>query len=859
MRPERVRQSQGMGRLSAVLQPLHHNKLYELYSVLRARAECVTGVSIESDLNASGPGAQAGAFGGAGQGSGGRGREIVLQPNMINRLAPGEHMNFVAPTTPGSQYAPFSRTQGTKFAAGAGLDYPTVARDFSGMTYSGQLQGRLETWAETDPAQQRMVDDFCRPIRDKVITMAILEGRLPAPNFDNPEWRAAYLEAEWRGPAKGSINPAQDRAADKIALDYKLTTRREILNEENLDVREVISQLSDEYRLGQEQDPPIVFPDAQQKPSVSPNEPRPGAQDDRGMSLAANVGQPFDRLAALSKVEGLLDRIEKLEQANVALAAGWDESKHPRVPAGQAGGGQFGTGGKGATEKSKEAHGVSAKARKESAGGDDKAAGEASRAANDTLESKAAAAIGKREWWHVPPEDKSAYAKRGKFYSSSFEEAEFYGIRSDAKPERVEVDRPLVGDELHIEKTLLGRHASADLPDPGDKEFYKARTDLDHELATEARRAGYDAIALLTPKGFAAFQKTGRLPKSIELNTLSDVGAGAGHVEALPLPPKDAPEELKKLYRERQRAYTAARKPGISDDERKSHEEHVANLKAQIDKARKEHPEWFAKGPGQPKPPAEKPGAAPASPPGEKTAKGLKQQFREHQDVSLRFMHLDHEVDPDERPQDFVNKTYFEMADRVDGALTATRSQFGNDFKLRCERSPLRKLEVSDAGTLVYRGKDGRQHSDAVGLYDPSDNHITVAAAYLDHRQYDSPRVGRWVVDDTFDGTVRHEFGHYVMERLLSNKELTLWMQKFNDVDLNPAAPKNAIAKNVSKYAATSSKECFAESFCAYTHPGYRRGMLPPEFEDFFDNLVFEKTAKQIGESPAMLDSPWRK
>ena len=432
--------------------------------------------------------------------------------------------------------------------------------------------------------------------------MAILEGRLEAPGFDNPEWRAAYLEAEWRGPKKGSINPANDRAADKIALDYKLTTRRDILNEENLDVRDVVSQLSDEYRMGEEQDPPVVFPDAQPKPTISPNEPRPGAQDDRqkkGLSLAANVGE-------------LLDRIEKLERANVALAAGWDESKHPRVPAGQAGGGQFGEGGKGATEKSKEAHGVSAKARKESAGGDDKAAGEAPGAANDTLESKAAAAIGKREWWHVPPEDKSAYTKRGKFYSSSFEEAEFYGIRSDAKPERVEVDRPLVGDELHIEKTLLGRHASADLPDPGDKEFYKARTDLDHELATEARRAGYDAIALLTPKGFAAFQKTGRLPKSVELNTLSDVGAAAGHVEALPLPPKDAPEELKKLYRERQRAYTAARKPGISDDERKSHEEHVADLKAQIDKARKDHPEWFAKGPDQGKPPADSPGAPPA-------------------------------------------------------------------------------------------------------------------------------------------------------------------------------------------------------------------------------------------------------
>jgi hypothetical protein len=333
-------------------------------------------------------------------------------------------------------------------------------------------------------------------------------------------------------------------------------------------------------------------------------------------------------------------------------------------------------------------------------------------------------------------------------------------------------------------------------------------------------------------------------------------GAAGGHVEALPLPPKDAPEELKNLFRERQREYTHSKTPGISEEEKKKHLDRVAELKTQIDKARKEHPEWFAKKPGERKPPADTP---PANPPGAKTAKNLKQQFKEHQGSSLRFMHLDHEVDPDERPEDFVNKTYFEMADRVDRALTATRSQFGNDFKLRCERAPLRKLEVSDCGTLSYRGGDGRQHSDAVGLYDPWNNHITVAAAYLTHRQYDSPRVGRWVVDDTFEGTVRHEFGHYVQDHLLSNKELTLWMQKFNDVDLDPAAPKNAIAKHISKYAATSSKECFAESFCAYTHPGYRRGMLPPEFEDFFDNLVFEKTEKQIGESPAMLDSPWRK
>ena len=55
--------------------PLDYKLNNGLGNYTLTRAECVTGVSIESDLNASGPGAQAGAFGGAGQGSGGRGAE----------------------------------------------------------------------------------------------------------------------------------------------------------------------------------------------------------------------------------------------------------------------------------------------------------------------------------------------------------------------------------------------------------------------------------------------------------------------------------------------------------------------------------------------------------------------------------------------------------------------------------------------------------------------------------------------------------------------------------------------------------------------------------------------------------------
>ena len=45
------------------------------------------------------------------------------------------------------------------------------------------------------------------------------------------------------------------------------------------------------------------------------------------------------------------------------------------------------------------------------------------------------AVVGRKAWWHVPPMDPRAYKKRGKFFASSFVEAEF---RDDQKISRRE-------------------------------------------------------------------------------------------------------------------------------------------------------------------------------------------------------------------------------------------------------------------------------------------------------------------------------------------------------------------------------------------------------------------------------------
>jgi hypothetical protein len=127
---------------------------------------------------------------------------------------------------------------------------------------------------------------------------------------------------------------------------------------------------------------------------------------------------------------------------------------------------------------------------------------------------KLIAHVNRKDWWHVPPRDPSAYSKRGKFLASSFREAEFWGRPLD-EPQRVSIARPLIGDEETIEKSLLGRRMSC------EDMAMKERWSLDAKIKNAALAKGYDSIVLMTPKAFSSFNKIGALPRSMELNILS--------------------------------------------------------------------------------------------------------------------------------------------------------------------------------------------------------------------------------------------------------------------------------------------------------------------------------------------------
>ncbi len=137
--------------------------------------------------------------------------------------------------------------------------------------------------------------------------------------------------------------------------------------------------------------------------------------------------------------------------------------------------------------------------------------------------------VNKSKWWHVPPVDPEAYAKRGKFLASTYSQAEFYG-RPNNEPENVNIKNPVFGfSELEIlEQLFEGADLTGALKIYGaivnsDGEIYQKRIALDAKMHAKAKQLRFDAIVLMTEAGRVALRKS-RKPSSIELNLIQQRG-----------------------------------------------------------------------------------------------------------------------------------------------------------------------------------------------------------------------------------------------------------------------------------------------------------------------------------------------
>lgn len=137
-----------------------------------------------------------------------------------------------------------------------------------------------------------------------------------------------------------------------------------------------------------------------------------------------------------------------------------------------------------------------------------------------------------------------------------------------------------------------------------------------------------------------------------------------------------------------------------------------------------------------------------------------------------------------------------------------------------------RRFKGVDLSNISYRGPGARGH------WDPTTGRLQlVVKKQLGGGGLEAANVGRGAhfVDATFHGITRHELGHGV-----TNLHKAEWDALFK------SQRKTYWKKSVSEYGATNGGELAAESFSAWTHPGYAASTkkLPKAVEELLERTV---------------------
>lgn len=183
--------------------------------------------------------------------NGGNGKgETALGPGAILDLMPDEDVKIANPNRPNPNFDDFAMALLRQIGVALELPFELLIKHFTA-SYSASRAALEMAWQTFRRERTWLVKGFCQPYYEWIIEEAIVEGRLQAPGFFNdPAIRAAWLNAEWYGQVKLSLDPKKDAEADAQDLQNLTKTRQQIIQERTGgDVESKFEQLGYERQL----------------------------------------------------------------------------------------------------------------------------------------------------------------------------------------------------------------------------------------------------------------------------------------------------------------------------------------------------------------------------------------------------------------------------------------------------------------------------------------------------------------------------------------------------------------------------------------------------------------------------------
>lgn len=182
-------------------------------------------------------------------------RQLNMEPGVIEALSPGEKLNLHAPNRPNQALDPFLRYMLREVAAGLGVSYESLSRDYSQSNYSSSRLALLDDRDLWQTLQQWFARSFLQPLFEQWLQAAVLAGAITgltveqyalAPErFNAPVWK--FRGWSWVDPTK-EVNAYKEA----VKAGFTSVTRVIALTANGADIEDILTERKRELALFEE-------------------------------------------------------------------------------------------------------------------------------------------------------------------------------------------------------------------------------------------------------------------------------------------------------------------------------------------------------------------------------------------------------------------------------------------------------------------------------------------------------------------------------------------------------------------------------------------------------------------------------
>lgn len=254
-------QLRGISWLAPVLLRLHELDQFEDAALVKAKVQALfAGFVVDPD----------GTVAGQNDGSAQNGiLDLVFEPGTLAPLPPGTDIRFSDPKGD-TAYSEFVRTHLRAIAAGVGCTYENMTGDYSATNYSSARAALVENRRRLERLQHGViVHQFCKPVWERFVRVAVLSGALPAPDFDANA--ADYLSSEWLPPKFDYVDPVKDVKAEIEAINAGLKSRSQAISERGYAAEDIDAQIKADHDREQALGLAFTVPSADAPPQTPEN------------------------------------------------------------------------------------------------------------------------------------------------------------------------------------------------------------------------------------------------------------------------------------------------------------------------------------------------------------------------------------------------------------------------------------------------------------------------------------------------------------------------------------------------------------------------------------------------------------